>query len=111
MSEYIKEFEKWWYKPLYESAINGIPDKDMMKHRDLGKQSAFHAWQAREPEITKLKKALVIADEAIGFYADKDNWDDDQFTPTVWDDGKVDMGDKSREAQKQIKEILGGSND
>lgn len=60
MSDYTKEFNDWWYKPLLESAKSngGAPDKDMMRYKDLGKQSAFHAWIARGQEITRLKKAL-----------------------------------------------------
>lgn len=49
-----------------------------------------HACECRESKIAELVRALE-------FYADKDNWDDD-FTPTVWDDGQVDLGDRARAA-------------
>lgn len=43
---------------------------------------------------------------ALEFYADRDNWDDD-ITPTVWDNGNVDMG---RKAKLAIKEYNGEQN-
>lgn len=40
-----------------------------------------------------LEKAVEMAE----FYADKENWDDEEFIPTIWDNGKIDLGDKARE--------------
>ncbi len=53
--------------------------------------------------IEKLRTELAKARGTLAFYADKENWDDD-FTPTVWDDGKVDLGNKAREALRSIDE-------
>lgn len=73
-------------------------------------------------EITKLKKALEIANKAIEFYADKANWQTPESQGFYVDDISKDVsdmietddsesgsgGDKAREAQKQIKEIMEG---
>lgn len=115
MSEYTKEFDDWWYKPLLDSVKcnGGVPDKDMMRYKDLGKQSAFLAWVARDQEITKLKKALELANKAIEFYADVTN-NPKQYMRQgylVYNLKKkifVDGGEKAREAQKQIKEVMEG---
>ena len=115
MSEYTKEFDDWWYKPLLDSAKcnGGVPDKDMMRYKDLGKQSAFHAWVARDQEITRLKKALDIANEAIGFYGNLNRWSSPIMRqgrlismPKI--ETSLDAGDKAREAQKQIQEAMEG---
>ena len=37
----------------------------------------------------------------LGFYADEENWDDDKFSPTVWENGSIDMGNIAREALKR----------
>ncbi len=74
-------------------------------------------------EITRLKKALEIANEAIGFYADKGNWFYDfgmyqnEFKSITEEDSEVfDIdgklipkhygGKRAREAKKQIKELM-----
>lgn len=36
--------------------------------------------------------------EALRFYANKENWDMDDFTPTVWDNGSIDLGETARKA-------------
>lgn len=71
-------------------------------------------------EITRLKKALEIANEAIGFYADTANWqapEDQGFHVDDLSLGVRDMieaedsmsgcgGEKAREAKKQIQDIM-----
>lgn len=42
---------------------------------------------------------VVRLRETLEFYADKENWDDD-FTPTIWDDGSVDLGKRANQALK-----------
>lgn len=117
MSEYTKEFDDWWYKPLLESAkwSGGVPDKDMMRYKDLGKQSAFHAWTARDQEITRIKKALEIAKEtinvsanqlegiALAFTAHGTNLNVKFMIENCYENAR-----QAREAQKQIKEVMEG---
>lgn len=56
-----------------------------------------------EERIEELKQKLAIAKEALGFYADNDNWDLDHMTPTCWDDGAVDCGNRAKEALEKLK--------
>lgn len=90
--------------------------------KDIGavQDSIFFELHSLDQEITRLKKALEIANEAIGFYAKEDNWlfSSEYGTPSIKTEIKLDhdcqvgcSGKRAREAQKQIKEILGGSND
>ena len=69
----------------------------MMRYKDKGKQYAFNAWTARDQEITKLKKALELANNALSH---------------IETHGRTDRGHYSvkyaSEAQKQIKEVLEG---
>ena len=44
---------------------------------------------------------------ALEFYTDKNNWDDD-FTPTIWDDGRVDLGDRAKKCLEEIEELSKG---
>lgn len=76
----------------------------------------------KDQEITRLKKALEIASEAIGFYANTYNWASDaDNNPDFYDCIENDFhdcnedgykfksgGKKAIEAQKQIKEIMEG---
>lgn len=70
-----------------------------------------HVCREKDQEITRLKKALEIANEAIGFYAEVTN-NPKQYMRQgylVYNLKKkifVDGGEKAREAQKQIKEIM-----
>lgn len=74
-------------------------------------------------EITRLKQALEIANEAIGFYGDKGNWFYDnglyqnEFKSIAEEDSELfDIegklipkhygGKRARKAQKQIQEIM-----
>lgn len=50
----------------------------------------------------ELTRGLV---EALEFYADIENWDDDKFNPTVWDDGNIDMGKKAMIALAEIYKL------
>lgn len=65
-------------------------DKDQTEINRLRNVLAKSRIEQQE-EIDRLR-------EALEFYANKDNWDDDQFTPTVWDDGAVDLGKRARKA-------------
>jgi hypothetical protein len=59
----------------------------------------------KEIEIEELKTKLAQVNEindkyreALEFYEDIENWDDDRFSPTIWDDGNIDMGRRARNA-------------
>lgn len=58
----------------------------------------------REMLTEDLRKCLG----ALEFYSDKDNWDDDQFIPTVWDNGNIDMGRRARECLASLTTKVGG---
>lgn len=51
----------------------------------------------RSEDLETLIKENARLREALEFYANKENWDDD-FTPTIWDDGNVDLGSRARKA-------------
>lgn len=56
--------------------------------------------------ILSLISKLNIAREALEFYADKDNWDEENGlgqTPSCWDGGAVDLGDRARKALEELK--------
>ncbi|MBC7737353.1 MAG: hypothetical protein H7245_09090 [Candidatus Saccharibacteria bacterium] len=65
---------------------------------------------ALKPDATLIDDFIHVIDyesfkivcEALKFYADKDNWDDDPFCPTVWNDGQLDMGKIAREALEKV---------
>lgn len=97
---------------LNQMMVNYIP-----KH--LGKVIKFEVVPCEE--ITKLKKALEIANEAIGFYANKSSYcTTKNVRPRIpWEKRLVVASDvdedcagfpvaglRAREAQKQIKEIM-----
>lgn len=42
------------------------------------------------------ERILAEVMQTLEFYADKDNWDDDKFTPTIWDNGNIDLGNRAR---------------
>lgn len=46
--------------------------------------------------LNRLQTALI----SLEFYANRDNWDDDLYCPTIWDDGGIDLG---RQAQKALR--------
>ena len=82
-----------------------------------GKKIKRKTWVARDQEITKLKEALKIANEAIEFYAEHKNWLRSSLADVARTIGPEDLeeikgyaircgGLKAREAQKQIQEIM-----
>lgn len=50
-----------------------------------------------EAATNRLLQLLEKAVKMANFYADKENWDDEEFIPTIWDNDKIDLGDKARE--------------
>lgn len=60
---------------------------------------------AMESALALEREKVKVLREAVEFYEDKDNWDDDQFSPTIWDNGKIDMGDRAREALAKIEAL------
>ncbi len=71
---------------------------------ELKKQhAAERAIDIRSVERAAVAEAkLRVAGEALGFYADKDNWDTDQFSPTIWDDGAIDLGKRAKKALEEL---------
>ena len=55
MNEQDKEaFEKWWM-----DGFKGMSDKDIVKYKNVGKQSAMNGWQAAlEHERARSKKLV-----------------------------------------------------
>jgi hypothetical protein len=49
-------------------------------------------------EFYYLLAILKAQREALEFYADRDNWDTDDFSPTIWDDGAIDLGKRAQDA-------------
>lgn len=67
MKSYSQDFEKWWYEPLENSKdANGNYDKDMLKHKDYGKDIANQAWRHQQSKIQEMEKLL----EEAGFNYD-----------------------------------------
>ena len=59
---------------------------------------------ARGAHIFYLKEKLALARECLEFYADKDNWDMEEMSPTIWDDGDIDCGKRARAALEKLGE-------
>jgi hypothetical protein len=53
------------------------------------------------PTNTKLQSENQRLREALEFYANLENWDTNYTTPTIWDDGDVDLGRRARQALGQ----------
>jgi len=60
-----------------------------------GKRSQLEGLRILLPEVLKLRAELAEALEVIEYYGNKENWDD-HVTPTIWDDGSVDLGNRAR---------------
>lgn len=45
----------------------------------------------------------IKLEEALLFYADKENWDTDHYSPTIWDNGSIDLGKKARKVLEELK--------
>lgn len=83
--------------------INKLRDEMALKHagsdsfKDIKSHSYLEGFDAafsfQEDKIKKLRTALE-------FYANRENWDDDKFCPTVWNDGNIDIGKVARQALK-----------
>lgn len=82
----------------YNSVTNGVGDSPFMCDMGFLISELRAAWE---------REALM--EEALEFYADRENWDDDQFTPSIWDDGDVDMGRRSISALAKVREMRGES--
>jgi len=48
----------------------------------------------------KLKAENERMRKALEFYADKENWDTENVSPTIWDNGDIDLGKRARQALK-----------
>ncbi len=64
-----------------------------------GVEAGFDAWEKRDVEA----KGLA---EALEFYADKENWDPPNTlpSPSLWDDGYIETGQRATKALKEFKE-------
>lgn len=93
--------------------IKAMRDESEKELTELAKQYA-PGWLSSEDVpfkdgyIAATDKWLTIINKAVEmaeFYADKDNWDDnDTFTPTIWNNGSVDLGQKAEEFLASLKE-------
>ncbi len=54
-------------------------------------------------DALSLLSDLETACEALEFYEDKDNWDLEDASPTIWDDGQIDCGNRAIEALEKIR--------
>lgn len=87
MSDQDKQaFEKWWME-----GFKGMSDMDVIKYKDVGKQTSLHGWEAaceyKQKEIETLKDGSYwLSDieklqaenaklkECVEFYANQSNW-------------------------------------
>lgn len=61
--------------------------------------------------VQPLLEAIEVLKAALYFYEDKDNWDEENplgQTPSCWDDGAVDLGNRAKEALIRADKILEG---
>lgn len=42
--------------------------------------------------------------EALEFYQDQDRWDTENISPTIWNDGNIDLGDTAKACLAKIEE-------
>jgi hypothetical protein len=85
MNEQDKEaFEKWWM-----DGFKGMPDKDIIKYKNVGKQSAMNGWQAaceykkakfdayvsRDEMVKEIKSKLKIATDTLLTLKQINKWD------------------------------------
>lgn len=111
---------EWAIQTIRDQLLFGIDEFGAAKVREIRAKGVL--LDCKE-EITRLKKALEIANEAIGFYGNKGNWFYDygmyqnEFKSIAEEDSELfDIdgmlipkhygGKRAREAQKQIKEVM-----
>ena len=56
-------------------------------------------------EVLKLIESYERSLEVVSFYGDKENWDMEDMSPTIWDDGQIDCGKRAREFLKEMGEL------
>lgn len=90
-SEREKQRDCNWVKILndykYQDGLTELRELYYKSGFDQGDQNATNRL------LPLLEKAVKMAE----FYADKENWDYEEVIPTIWDNGKIDLGDKALE--------------
>lgn len=70
--------------------------------RDKLRDKAHHLQEWEDyKHFLELLDYVDRLEDALKFYADKDNWDEENAlgqTPSCWDDGHVDLGNRARQA-------------
>lgn len=64
---------------------------EIRKHQD-------HFEHCQSSKIVTLSLEVQKLRAALEFYADKENWDAENVSPTVWEDGDIDLGARARAA-------------
>ncbi len=82
-------------------------------HRSYERELANASWIAAANPETMKRLIRVIREQraALEFYADKkhwDHWDIENMSPTIWDDGNIDLGNRARRALAETDELLRG---
>lgn len=120
MNDKDKEaFEKWWME-----GFKGMSDIDVIKYKDVGKQTSLNGWQAaceyKQKEIDELIKQLkhehdlykrhlkVYEDEnaklreCVEFYANEETWFEERIIGYP-----IALDDEGGLARKVLKELNG----
>lgn len=79
-----------------ETMLTGPAFKLMDENESLRAENENLKKTAIIETVRELRAQLAEAGGVVEFYADKENWDDDSFTPTCWDDGQIDLGERAR---------------
>jgi hypothetical protein len=77
----LAEF-KWFAKEMHKYLYPGEIDSQ---------DSAIKVFKELKATNERLRKALE-------FYADLDNWDTENMSPTIWDNGNIDLGKTAKAA-------------
>lgn len=86
--------------PSEECVACGFKEVRIYTVKDAGEINRLQS------ELTKYKKACEVLRESNRFYGDKDNWYHEEDT-LVFLNCSDDSGKRARQAEKQVKEILG----
>lgn len=95
-----------WLRILFNTACpdfmtSYIKGKEALAEydRDLYFRGFIECYEilSKPENLAKFPEVRVLV-EALEFYADRDNWDDDAYCPTIWDDGNIDLGRKAIKA-------------
>ena len=85
-----------WVEKAYPVYLPQIDDGFKTNSRIVAYKAGFDA----------LLVPLLSCVEALDFYADKENWDTENMSPTVWDDGNIDLGRRAFKALTALAELV-----